>query len=244
MATSACTDAHTAEEKAWTDDGVDPRIVTVFHPRRLGEMAHALVDKYVQAEHSTRFVFVAAEDEDASERIAASPTPSVWFAPAPVVADAAAPDEVTPIGIDVLGVASLAEDGMAAPPLSAFGDDDVRSGLCRESLPCGQGGRAVVEAGGVTPAPDLEGTESVVARALFDRDIRVAVIHRTFATQYYPRVISAPALPVDADLVEYQAARHGDSERAILFMGWLRNQTDLGPIITQTSGMVSSTPSP
>jgi hypothetical protein len=237
-----CSDANTPEEKAWTDTGVDPRIVTLYVPPRLERLGRELVDRYQALDHQSRFLVATVEDDVAGERVADAPTPAVWITADEVIEEAERPEEIVPVGIDLLVVASLSEDGQGPLALSSFGADGFPTGLCEVELRCGTASRAVLEAAGVEPDPDFEGTEAEVARALFDREVRGALVHATYATAYFPRVVGNRLPLSGSDAVPYQAARYGDTATAVLFMGWLRNTGELGRVISQTSGMIPATP--
>ncbi len=241
---SACSDAHTEEEKAWTDDGIDPRVVTVYYSPRLTKLAGSLIDRFQIKEHSTRFLLVRVEDNIAIERLGDAAGTALWLGPNAVLATGPAIDEVAPVGNDLLSLAWLSEDGGSPPPMRAFGSGGIETSLCDPELSCGLVGRTMIEAAGVTPDPDIVDNEAWAAGSLFLREVRATIVHRTYAVQFFPRVDSVVVAEEFRDPIPYSFARYGDADGAVMFMGWLKNETDLGHLITTTSGMEPTTSEP
>jgi molybdate transport system substrate-binding protein len=109
--------------------------------------------------------------------------------------------------------------------LDDFADDDLLVGLCAVDVPCGEFGREVLAAAGVTPAPD---TEEPDVRSLLTKvasgDLDAGIVYRSDVESAGDRV-EGIAIPEDVNVVaEYPVAAlagAGEPEVAAAFVDFL-----------------------
>lgn len=227
--TTGCSDAHTPEEKALADDGIDPRIVTVFYAPRFAKAVDAMLTDYEDRNVGVRFVPVPIDESEAAARIRVNPGPSVWIGD-PVRLDAGGeggePAAVLELGGDPLAVAWRATSlGLDMPDLDEFASGDLVTATCTLDTSCGRSVTEALAEAGVDAHPDQSYEDD---RALLDAFFLdettppdLAVMRRSYATSGFPRLASARFPDQGGDLLPIEARRYGSSPEADAVFDWL-----------------------
>lgn len=255
LVVAGCSDAHTEEEKAWADDGVDPSTVFVAAAPRFQPLAKALSEAYQRAEeYPARFLYMNIEDgEDVEARIDEASGPVVYLGDPDEVADLG-PDDITTIGEEPLagiGFGTVLTEEPSIETLAGLGR--LRAGLCPEDTECGE---QTAEVFARSPdagffVRDAERSEALDTNAFFigdpdelveemlAGDLDVALVPRAYGVVQFPRLANYP-LPRTNDAARPQvAASFGDSESADAFVQWVEQGLPLlRPMIETTSGII------
>ena len=134
--------------------------ITVFAAASLTDAFGEAGDAFTEAHPGVTVELNLAGSQALREQILAG-APDDVFAAANTsnmdqVVDAGAADEPEVFARNSLEIAVPAGNPADVGGLDAFGDADLLIGLCAAEVPCGDFGREVLAAAGVTPAPDTE----------------------------------------------------------------------------------------
>jgi molybdate transport system substrate-binding protein len=129
------------------------------------------------------------------------------------------------LGTDPILIAVPLGNPKGVNSLNVFGDDEnVVSGLCPESAPCGSSARRVLTDAGVTPAPDVVSTD---AGDLLDKVVNAEVdAAMLFRTQIATKAgkVSVVVVPGDAGVENtYQLGRVEANAKTLAFIEWVQN---------------------
>jgi len=219
----ACSDAYTQAEKDATDDGVDPRVVTVFFAERYGDAINRMLDRYESTDAHVRFVRALVTEPDVPDRVRENSSPSVWIGDATALDDAgdAGPvDAAVTVGGEPLVVAMrspLAED---RPGLAAFAaGGELETILCEAS--CAALVQTAMESAGVTAAPARTVPSAAEAMtAVLDGDADITVVPNSYGAGLFPR-IAQQGFSDDPPLAPIELRRWGRSDVSVEFFDWL-----------------------
>lgn len=219
--TVGCSDAHTAEEKAWADTGISPDILTVFVDPTFIYATDMLVSEYEKVNLDARVVTVDREEEQIAEAVADSDAPSVWIAPASTFEGLEADDRTVQLGATPLVIA-YPRDGRPAPSIDIFATEGNGTGMCTIEETCGINGRQLLANLGLEPTPDLVADADSMVLQLRAKTLEAALIFGVDASSLWLRVVNDNVATDDPALAEPWVARpFGDEGSQDDLLDWL-----------------------
>lgn len=229
-----CSDAHTPEEKAWVDDGIDPRVVTLFAPSRFQVWVDEVAERYGELDPRARVVVATAEEFEALQRVAANPGPSIWLGDPGHLVDEDEPERprsTTLVGGDPLSLAWTESAGEVEGGLEVFGRDDRPTGLMDPDAEGGAATYEVLAEHGIDPRPTETYTDAyLLVDALRMKEVTAGLVPRSYAASRFPAVTSVPLEGDDARPRPVELRQYGRSEIATALMGWLTEAEQLRPL--------------
>jgi len=216
--------------------------ITVFAAASLSDAFTELAQAFEAAHDGASVELSFAGSSSLREQILAG-APADVFASANVsnmeeVIDAGEVGSATVFATNRLQIAVPAGNPAGVDGLADFADPDLLIGLCAEEVPCGVLGRQVLDAAGVTPAPD---TAEPDVRALLTK---VEAGELDAGLVYVTDVLAAGAgvegidLPADIDVATSYTigtvAGSGNPDLAAAFVALVRS--DEGQAVLQRAG--------
>jgi|SoiMethySBSTD1v2_1073268.scaffolds.fasta_scaffold21621_5 molybdate transport system substrate-binding protein len=216
--------------------------ITVFAAASLTDAFGEAGDAFTEAHPGVTVELNLAGSQALREQILAG-APADVFAAANTsnmdqVVDAGAADEPEVFARNSLEIAVPAGNPADVGGLDAFGDADLLIGLCAAEVPCGDFGREVLAAAGVTPAPD---TEEPDVRSLLTKvaagELDAGIVYRSDVLAAGVEV-EGIEIPADVNVVaDYPVATltgSGEPEVAAAFVEFLLS--DDGQAILESWG--------
>ena len=141
------------------------------------------------------------------------------------------------VGDDAMAIVVIRDNPAGVEDLTVFGDSPVRTAVCEEATPCGQGASAVLDQAGIVADPDkvLDGWLPV-ADAIVNDDVDAGLLYRT---EYITKLRRISVVPLPAGItqvVEYYAAAMTDDGDADTFVDWLADSEEASAVL-KTRGL-------
>jgi molybdate transport system substrate-binding protein len=228
---TACSDAHTTEDKQEAESGTDPRVLTVFQPPELVPAMKALAAEFGRDHPGVGFVFDTETSSAQRKQIEAGAKPSLWIDDASVI-DPYADDprsrgELFDVGSNVLQFVVGAGNPKGITELAVFDEGGgpyptARTGLCRRDVRCGSVAGKLLVSQDVDATPTTRfGDGELLVDALVAGEIDAGIVFRTDAS---PRGTLLTLVPLEnprAGLVDYHMLRFTSSTTAAEFEAFL-----------------------
>lgn len=240
----SCSDAHTEEEKAWSDDGIDPRATYVLAPRRLQNLVAVLVQSYQESNvFNGQFLVSTVSDLESEERLKDTSGDAIWIGQ-PESYGNLAPSETTTLGVEPLAVAGMPDEITELPPLDdAAGLGDDVSGQCLSFTPCGDATDLLFADAGIDASPAYQAGPDKLLDTVFSGDLDLAVVPRTYGVSRFPAIATYEIpLPESWGGFPYVASSFGSGTTADAFVAWVEKGLPLlAPEIELRSGIIQPT---
>jgi molybdate transport system substrate-binding protein len=226
---AGCSDAPTEAEIEMADDGIDPSIVSIFVADGLLPVVEELGTIFLIQHPGTTFQYSTKPSEELADRVRDGFRPTLWVDRDDVLEefadDPATRGPAAPFGEDVFQWVAW-EDFPDARKLTldvfGGGAQPARSGICEPEPPCGVAARAVLDAAGVVPEPDVEtesgrDLESRIAKGDFD----TALVYRSDASRIYTRFTQLELPDPTMGTLTYETISMADDPVVAEFQNWI-----------------------
>ena len=220
--------------------GTDEGALTVWAPTTL-KRAMPEVEAAFEEQYGDIPIEVTVSESDLiAQRLASGERPDVLIESGPRMDEVVAEDgtvEPTLVGDDAMAIVVVRDNPSGVAGLEDFSDGPIRTAVCAEDSPCGQGAADVLDQAGITAEPDevLDGWLPV-AEAILDGEVDAGLLYRTEYITKLQRISVVPLPPGIVATIEYYAAAMTDDSDADTFVDWLA-ESDEAAAVLKTRGL-------
>lgn len=205
-----------------------PGKVTIYATNSLQRALPELEAAYVEANPGAELEIVLEPGTDLTSRIEGGERPDVYIdLPPRVGAVATGGSQPRPFGSDPTNIVVVKGNPAGVTSLAEFGDTPIRTGVCADNTPCGLAATAMLEKGGVTPAPDLvaEGWLPLL-NAVVEGEVDAGILKRTewISRINLVEIISTP--PETEQVTRYEIVGLTANPRTQAFVDWVVNSDE------------------
>lgn len=240
---TACSDAHTADEKEQAEAGTDPRVITVFQPPELLAAVQALAVEFGKDHPDVAFVYETDTSQALRKKVDEGARPSVWIDLAQLLdgfaSDVRSQGPPFDFGNNVLQFVVKDGNPKRIHSLAVFGPDGgpypgARTGMCKVDTLCGSSSlkflvQQKIDATPTTRAPDGD----VLVSSIVAGSLDAALVYRTSAAPLGPQLVVEPLDDPSTGLLDYHMLRMTTSLTASDFQTWLATDAAKAVLLNQ-----------
>ena len=237
LAVSACSDAHTEEDKYRADNGSNPSLLRVYVNKEEAPLIQSLIDEYTKKHRGVSFILVTQKSEASAEQVQGGSRPDIWADLEPVLqpfaSDARAVGPPTTYAANQLVWIVAKDNPLDLQDLDVFeADRDPQSGLCKSTLPCGIAARAMLVQQGVNPEPDFEtGTAASSIGTVVDGKVYTTIVYRTDTLTTKGQYSTVPLPDPSSQQIAHQMLRMTDNPSGLDFVTWAATSPDAHAVL-------------